>query len=706
MSPETRSGSAAPNAPDAPDAAAAPDAAEEAGQAGRTPEPNPPSPPADLPDGPIPVHDGPIPVHVESTPESQAPPVTPVTPPAESKPSPPDSPGSATSSSTRGATSSPGSPAFHSLPTPQDAPPDAPTVAPPSPGPAHSPRAQVSPAVSTARPTPADSGRSHTGEERELKLEADAESLAQLGRVPDLGPRLRLDATRFSEVEDRYLDTPDRAFLRAGFVLRERTSRRDDTVAMQLTLKGLARREEASGGVHRRLEVEGPLRGSATTGDQSTWPGAVVDLAMVIAGRRLQRLETVVAIRQRRGERTLRGAAGEPLATLSLDTVEALGPSGSVAERWHEIELELLAVDAARAAEQDRAMSVLRKRAPQVSDGGKFDRALLAVAEQVLDPPQAGDASLRDPSRMDPATGIDPTMEMAEAGRLIWRRQLAALLLQEAGARRGDDIEYVHDYRVALRRARAADRLFGAFVHRGTVKPLLKHMKATASLLGAVRDADVALHKLGEHQDSGSRKDGGDLDALATHWRAQRVRAYDQLLPWLDGKRHRRFIESMQRYCASSGMGARTIPSPRPVQVRHVLPQKIWGRYARVRAYETLLADPATVEIALLHRLRIDCKRLRYAIEPVVELLDNEGKALIKQLKALQDHLGDLNDVDVARADLERARSAGVDADAIERYGAVQDAEEARVREAFNTAWLPFVAEASRARLGRALARI
>ena len=52
----------------------------------------------------------------------------------------------------------------------------------------------------------------------------------------------------------------------------------------------------------------------------------------------------------------------------------------------------------------------------------------------------------------------------------------------------------------------------------------------------------------------------------------------------------------------------------------------------------------------MLHALRIDCKKLRYLLEFFASLFPpDEIEILVKQLKRLQDNLGDFNDLSVQR---------------------------------------------------------
>ena len=70
--------------------------------------------------------------------------------------------------------------------------------------------------------------------------------------------------------------------------------------------------------------------------------------------------------------------------------------------------------------------------------------------------------------------GIQPIDSMVEAGRKVFRYQFAAMLSNEDGTRTGEDIEHLHDMRVATRRMRAAFDVFGDYYERKTLKTYLK----------------------------------------------------------------------------------------------------------------------------------------------------------------------------------------------------------------------------------------
>jgi len=73
----------------------------------------------------------------------------------------------------------------------------------------------------------------------------------------------------------------------------------------------------------------------------------------------------------------------------------------------------------------------------------------------------------------------------------------------------------------------------------------------------------------------------------------------------------------------------------------------IYQRLAAVRAYDEWVTGP-DVPLERLHQLRIAAKGLRYTVEYFREVLGPEAKTFIRQVKGLQDHLGDLQDAVVA----------------------------------------------------------
>ncbi len=95
----------------------------------------------------------------------------------------------------------------------------------------------------------------------------------------------------------------------------------------------------------------------------------------------------------------------------------------------------------------------------------------------------------------------------------------------------------------------------------------------------------------------------------------------------------------------------------------------------------------------MLHALRIDAKRLRYMLEAFEEALGTEAKRVIDAAKALQDHLGDLQDARVAIT-MMQAFVEGTDETqstaGVLKYMAVRENEKQQLLSAVGQTWQAF----------------
>lgn len=309
--------------------------------------------------------------------------------------------------------------------------------------------------------------------------------------------------------------------------------------------------------------------------------------------------------------------------------------------------------------------------------------------------------------------GMLPEDPLAEAARKVLHFHFERMLLHEPTARLGEDIEGVHDMRVATRRMRSALRLFGPFFKRRAIAPLIDGLRTAGRVLGTVRDLDVFMHKaqqfMAAHPDV-------DLGPLIEGWQVQLDDARRALIAYLDSAKFGQFVERFQTFVNTPGQGALPLPEPGEAaafQVRHIAPRLIYEHYERVRAYETILEG---APLDTLHALRIEFKRFRYALEFFEEVLGPEAQVVIKAVKGMQDHLGDLNDtrvaIDVLSAFVQAQQTAFSGIPVFMRpslagvhvYCAAQREEQARLLATFPEAWAQFTAEDNRRSLALAVA--
>lgn len=246
---------------------------------------------------------------------------------------------------------------------------------------------------------------------------------------------------------------------------------------------------------------------------------------------------------------------------------------------------------------------------------------------------------------MMPVTATD---SMAEAGRKVLLAEFIKMLEVEAGSRTGEDIEDVHKMRVAIRRMRSAFRLLQSYYKPKVIKPYVAELRQIMQALGAVRDLDVLIHHLEDYQ---STLDVSQLEVMKEvidSLDLRRADARKELNRVLDSKSYRRFVKNFSKFLTTPEMGARAVDTTNaiPYQLRHILPAMIYEHLSTARAYETVLA---AADAETLHALRIEFKRLRYIVSLFEDVLGTQIKDFIEELKIIQDHLGRLNDIDVAQ---------------------------------------------------------
>ena len=245
--------------------------------------------------------------------------------------------------------------------------------------------------------------------------------------------------------------------------------------------------------------------------------------------------------------------------------------------------------------------------------------------------------------------GILPEDSLAEAGRKIMRALFAELLQHEEGARQGQDIEEIHDMRVATRRLRAAFDVFGPALKSKVVRRHLKGLRNLGRILGRVRDLDVLLEKAHAYLELLPDDHQSDLAALTHAWENQRLAAWIDLLVYLDSDPYNRFKQRFNRFVQTPGSGVNRKAATASTQgrVNEIVPVLIYQKLAEVRAFTPVFFDEITyanTSVERLHALRIAFKKLRYSVEYFREILRAECNPVINDLKRMQDHLGDLHD--------------------------------------------------------------
>jgi triphosphatase len=481
-----------------------------------------------------------------------------------------------------------------------------------------------------------------------------------------------------AEMEDVYFDTPHRALERHGFGARLR--RRGSTVT--LTVKSAGRTstpvpggKTPSRALRRRIELEAP---ASTRLDPDAWPESPAR-ELVDELRGAARLRALFTIRQRRHER--RVSAPDGTALFTHDEVE-VHSGRTVVGSFTALEVE--SADG-REALLERLAAVLEASGvltPEPRSKEEIARGM--VEERGLHP------TVHPLPKVPRTPGIGADDSLANAGRKVLRLHLARMLASEAGTRSGVDIEDLHKMRVATRRMRAVWRVFDGAYKPGVQRRYVRELRDVATALGMVRDLDVMLEGLAAYRAGLPDEGAAAMEPLREEWQRQREAYRVELIKLLDSRDYLDFVEDYLDFTDTVGAGELPVPPGAPALVRDTAVGRIWTAYERVRAHAVTLA---WADVMALHALRIDCKRLRYTLESFREVLPPRADLLIAEVVRLQDHLGLLNDADVAahraRAWLtaNASRAPQESLVAVGHYLDAREAEVARLRRRFPVLW-------------------
>jgi CHAD domain-containing protein len=255
--------------------------------------------------------------------------------------------------------------------------------------------------------------------------------------------------------------------------------------------------------------------------------------------------------------------------------------------------------------------------------------------------------------------GLHAGMPFCAAAKPAIGQKLDELFQHEAGTRAGDDIEALHDMRVASRRLRAAMDIFGVCFPAGQFKPLYKMARSLTRALGEVRDRDVLIETLERHAKRAPEDEKPGVAELVRVLRDERDVYRGSLMQTLDAVEHGSF-----RYKLYILLMGESGADGKPRKKGELDPRVSLQEHARLIAvervadlygFEPFIQDPANV--TELHEMRIAAKHLRYALEILRVCYGPDVEDRIADIKSIQEQIGEIHDCDVLIEVLKRQLS-------------------------------------------------
>jgi inorganic triphosphatase YgiF len=447
-------------------------------------------------------------------------------------------------------------------------------------------------------------------EEIELKLALPESHQTRFLRHPLLK---QATERHIDTLDNIYYDTAELDLRRRGIALRLRRKGRDWLQTVKLA-------GSSAGGLSSRPEWEAPYTGH--------FDFSLIDQAAVREWlqrpKLLARIVPICETRFRRITWKFSAAPGAVLLTLDRGWIIANGRREAISE----VELELAGapVDAIFGLASQLAQRVMLT--PSVLSKAERGYRLHTGAPSV-------------PFKAE-TVALSAAMPPFEAFRRISLACLEHLQQNHSGALSSDDPEYIHQMRVAARRLRAALRLFAPVLPAHFAEPLRAPLSALMQQLGRARDLDVLLSEITDPV-LAALPNEPRLPALAGDITNRRYTARALAIAMLAAPDYGRMLLT-----ALESLHARPVADPAPTLLRSFASERLKRLRNKIRrlAAAARIDDPGS-----LHTLRIGVKRLRYALEFFSPLTpERASRRVLKQLAALQDTLGQLNDLSSAGA--------------------------------------------------------
>ena len=245
------------------------------------------------------------------------------------------------------------------------------------------------------------------------------------------------------------------------------------------------------------------------------------------------------------------------------------------------------------------------------------------------------------------------------------------------------DTEYLHEFRVAVRRTRSVLKLLGDVLPDGLAERMAAEFRWLGDVTSPTRDLDVYLLGMDDMAQLVARP--GGLDAFAVHVRRRRAVEHRTLARALKSAR---FVE----LCAAWRLELAGVMSA-PSRHRETAAQLAEERLHRIFRKATKRSKAITRDSpsAQVHSLRKTCKEMRYLLEVFKPLCNPKAyKDVIGDFKELQGVLGDFQDGEVQATALrefaqEMMSDSSVDADTLLAMGELSARFEVRQRRARDT---------------------
>jgi CHAD domain-containing protein len=245
---------------------------------------------------------------------------------------------------------------------------------------------------------------------------------------------------------------------------------------------------------------------------------------------------------------------------------------------------------------------------------------------------------------------LDPEMRADIAIKYIYSHLLKAIKDNEQGAIADIDSEFLHDFRVAVRRTRSGLSQLKGVIPEKINTHYADFFSWLGQITGPTRDLDVYLLNFAHYKNSLPVTIRDDLDPLYEFLLIKQRKAQKELAKKLCSAQYLTILSEWKSFLKEQAP-VKPIEPNANLTIEQFANSRILKNYNRVLKQGNKIDENSPPEA--LHDLRKSCKKLRYLMEFFQSLYaEQQVKLFIKNLKALQQVLGDFQDYAVQESTL------------------------------------------------------
>lgn len=247
---------------------------------------------------------------------------------------------------------------------------------------------------------------------------------------------------------------------------------------------------------------------------------------------------------------------------------------------------------------------------------------------------------------------LKPEMRSDKACKLIFSRLLHTIKTNEHGVIADIDSEFLHDFRVAVRRTRVGLSQVNGVLPEDVIERNKAFFSWLGKITGETRDLDVYLLNFDNYKKKLPSVIRQGINPLNNFLQEKKHKSQRELAKKLRSGKYLTMLAEWEAYLASNTPSEVQDTDPQ-MPIKELADKRIWKTYKQVIKHGEAIDDDSPPES--VHELRKTCKKLRYLIEFFQQLYPSKPiEKLIKPLKRLQDVLGEYQDLAVQQERLKQ----------------------------------------------------